>query len=316
MSNLVLKKNSPLATQEVKDFYKITFLNGEQRGQSFFIKKGERKVLGRSQTCDVVLKDLKASREHAELIWYKDQLVLSDLKSQNGLIINDKKSVQGIIHDGDKFIVGQSVFKVTLEKIGEVKKPLSKPLPHYDQVEEKPKSMMIIGVLVLVLIFVLFMDGKDKAKVKVEKDENKDGGIDTSILTKIEKKERAQNKALEKEISNYIKLGLRELREKNYFRAKSEFNKALALRPSDPQALFYSRKTNEEINKAVQEFNIDAQRDIESLKYQKAWVSYCGIIRLLHNYPQDKRYKEAKKNLDNIEKTLGYEDGETNCLSK
>ena len=43
----------------------------------------------------------------------------------------------------------------------------------------------------------------------------------------------------------YFQKGLREFREGNYFRAMSEFEHALAWSPSDPQAQFYLRKTQE-----------------------------------------------------------------------
>ena len=66
--------------------------------------------IGREKFNDVVLNDLKVSRQHAMIGWEKGRFYVKDLKSSNGTFLNDKKIEKDIIEDGDIIKVGSQEF--------------------------------------------------------------------------------------------------------------------------------------------------------------------------------------------------------------
>ncbi len=317
MSKALVTQNSKEVEAVVKPKVKLTFLTGDKRGQFFYVGSEDRITIGRSPNCNVTLDDTKVSREHAELVWYNGHLVLTDLKSQNGLIVNDKKVLQSEIEDGDRIIIGKSILKVSFEVSSPRVKQFSKE--QFKQEKIKPENnkrqrIYLLGI-VLILLYVLF---DDDGTTKKHVNRNLSSTVDSAsnVISKIERNEKRRSKKLDKKISVVLQRGLRELRERNYFRAISEFDYALDLKPNDSQANFYLRKARDELDQAIQRYNFDAKRDIASLKYDKGIVSYCAIIRLLQKYPEDKRYIDARKNLEELEVNLGYEQGEIICIQE
>jgi hypothetical protein len=66
-----------------------------------------RFIIGRSETCQLVLEDPMASRNHAALMQRDGELWLEDLESRNGVFVNDEK-VEGrrAVTHGDKIRIG------------------------------------------------------------------------------------------------------------------------------------------------------------------------------------------------------------------
>ena len=140
--------------------------------------------------------------------------------------------------------------------------------------------------------------------------------VSTEYLTALKKRQASEDKVIKERLNAIYQRGLREYREGNYFRAISEFNLALILSPGDAQAEYYLRKTKEELDSSIDSFTAKAQRDEASLKYKSVIISYCSILRLLYTVPNDPRYKNAEKQIKDIEAKLGMEPGETSCLKK
>ena len=90
----------------------------------------------------------------------------------------------------------------------------------------------------------------------------------------------------------------------------------MIISPGDSYAEYHLRKTKERLDKTIEEYTVRAQRDEDALKYQSSAVSYCSIIRLLFTVPEDPRYKNAEKQIKDLESKMGLEPGETNCLKK
>jgi pSer/pThr/pTyr-binding forkhead associated (FHA) protein len=88
----------------------IEVIEGASEGSRFKIEQGL--TLGRSKA-DIVIKDPKISSTHAEiLINSKEQYVLVDLESSNGLYINGRRVKKVALLPGVIFEVGRTVFKV------------------------------------------------------------------------------------------------------------------------------------------------------------------------------------------------------------
>lgn len=69
--------------------------------------------IGRSPSNDMVLKAPKVSRQHAAINKYKDQYLIIDLKSSNGVFINGRKIDEHELQEGDEVSVGgyKMIFK-------------------------------------------------------------------------------------------------------------------------------------------------------------------------------------------------------------
>jgi hypothetical protein len=87
----------------------------------------------------------------------------------------------------------------------------------------------------------------------------------------------------------------------------------LEISPGHPKASFYLNKANDELNSVIEQYNLFAARDLQSLQYRKALTSYCAILRLLHNFNESPQYKETKKKIEEISKVLEIENSENSC---
>jgi pSer/pThr/pTyr-binding forkhead associated (FHA) protein len=104
----IVKTLSP--PSEAGTHYRLVCMTGKNKGLSYYINK-DRVILGRSDNADVQVLDTKSSREHVELVKISDGYVLTDLGSQNGVVVNDLKVTQHNLVDGDRIIIGATVFK-------------------------------------------------------------------------------------------------------------------------------------------------------------------------------------------------------------
>lgn len=307
---LVLKHfESP---KEAGVYHRLVCLTGSSKGESYILN-GNRIVIGRGDRVDIKINDTKASREHAEITKVGKNWVATDLGSQNGIIVNDKKVTQQELSEGDKIIVGQTVFKFAKVEVGKKKDLFT------EEEEEKPTKKNIVPIALMAGIILYVVLGTDEAPTvkQTKKDErNQVQDVSSEYLSQLKKRQASENKALKEKLNVIYQRGLREYREGNYYRAIHEFNLALIMAPGDPYAEYHLRKTKEKLDKTIEEFTIRAQRDEGALKLQSSIISYCSIIRLLYTVPEDPRYKNAEKMINELEVKIGMEKGETACLKK
>ncbi len=309
---LVLKHfESP---KEAGVYFRLICLTGGNKGESYVLL-GNRIVIGRSEKADIRLNDTKASREHAEVTKVGNNWVATDLGSQNGIIVNDRKIKQEQLNEGDKLIVGQTVFKFAKVEVASKTKVIKE-----DVEDSKPSNKSFLPFLILLVIFAgLFLFDDKKPEQSSGNKEKKSAGfqnVTDELTTAIQKRQANENKQIKEKLNAIYQRGLRELRERNYYRAIHEFNLALIIAPGDSQAEYYLRKTKEELDKEIESYLVRAQRDETSLKYKSSIISYCSIIRLLYSVPEDPRHKNAVKQIKDLESKLGLETGETDCLKK
>ncbi len=312
---LVLKHfESP---KEAGVYFRLVCLTGPHKGESYVLV-GNRIVIGRSEKADIKLNDTKSSREHAEITKVGDSWMVTDLGSQNGVMINEKKIDQKSLTEGDKLIVGQSVFKFAKVEVTSKNKVIKESVE--EESGKKNKSLIPIIGLLLVLAWMYLFDDEDKNSAK-KSNQNKPAAanyqdVSSEYVTALKKRQANEDKQVKEKLHVIYQRGLREYREGNYFRAIAEFNLALIIAPGDSQAEYYLRKTKEDLDSAIEGYTAKAIRDEEALKFQSAIVSYCSIVRLLYTVPDDTRYKNAEKQIKELEGKLGMESGETNCLKK
>lgn len=302
--------------------YRLVCLTGDKKGEAYFLN-GRRAVMGRSEKADIKIHDIKSSREHAELTKVGKDIVLTDLGSQNGIIVNDLKIKQHVLKNGDKVIIGKTVYKFNEVRVkgktGTAAKSKKENVEEDDEIDEaqEPKSKMtlILGIVIVLALFLL-LDSGDESKKGSRNSSRYNVQEITDPFTASLKNKQNENKESKQKLNIYFQKGLREFREGNYFRAISEFNHALSWSPNDPLAEFYLRKTKEALDKEIEAYFIKGKRNEVSLKYQKAVVQYCAIIRLLANYPEDERYKKGLESIERMEDKLGLDKGEIECIKE
>lgn len=93
--------------------YKLVFIEAEGPIDVNEFVVRDNVSIGRSPSNDLVLKAPKASRQHAAINKYKDQYLLIDLKSSNGVFVNGKKIEEHALEEGDELSIGgyKMIFK-------------------------------------------------------------------------------------------------------------------------------------------------------------------------------------------------------------
>lgn len=299
-------------------YYRLICLTGPNKGSAYFFSD-QRIVLGRSEKADIKIQDVKTSREHAEIVVVGKDLVITDLGSQNGITVNDLKVKQHKLSDGDKIIIGQTVYKFSFVEVKDaILTNDSDKKMSAETEEEKPKKKKNNTILIIIILFsigiLLLDDGGDNKEVKRKSTEKYKVSEMSDPLLNLQKKKKIEDQKSQEKLQIYFHQGLREYREGNYFRAIAEFQHALSWSPQDALAEFYLRKTKEALDKQIEEYFLNARRDEESLKYQSAIVSYCSIVRLLNNFKDDKRYTNAIDGIKSLKKILGEPEDSIDCF--
>lgn len=307
--------------------YRLLCLTGKNKGTSYYLS-GKRAVMGRGDEADVQVLDAKSSRAHAELKRVGENYVVTDLGSQNGIVINDLKVTQHHLIDGDKIIIGQTVFKYTIhnnkalsvvddddemEEFDEDEKPSKKPKSKEKEKKSRKRLFMLIGVFALIY-FVL--DGSDEPK-KVKKESTAED-ISNTLVAVYKEQKKIEDKDTRDKVDTFIHRARREYREGNYFRAIEELNLCLILAPNHGYCSFLERKAKQRFDDTIRQHFEKAKIDVDSLKYKAALIEYCAVVRLLDEVrkagKKDLRLDEAEQNIFFVEEKLGMEKGEHKCF--
>ena len=312
--------------KEAGEYHRLLCMTGKNKGMSYYIKS-RRIVMGRSETADVQILDVKSSREHAELMLVSGKYVLTDLGSQNGVIVNDLKVSQHSLADNDKIIIGQTVYKynkILVEEAELVVVDEDDELEEYEEEEEKPakkkakeqpkkkNNLMIILIVVLAAVFLIPSEEEPK------RNERKGKAIGDVTPDQIDiaeyNQEEISDPEVRKKLEAYLHRGQREYRESNYYRAIEQFELALILVPNHGYATFYRQRAEESLNKFVDKIVAKAENDIAALRYRSAVIQYCSIISFLQNNQKHPRFIEAEKKISELEVKMGVDEGDFKCF--
>jgi hypothetical protein len=95
---------------ENSDFPVLIIMEGEQKGQRWFIDK-DVFVIGRGGECNLVLPERQVSREHIRIYRDGTEYYLQDLDSKNGTWINEiqLQNDTTLLRDGDEINIARAV---------------------------------------------------------------------------------------------------------------------------------------------------------------------------------------------------------------
>jgi len=86
-------------------------------------------VIGRSESCDLRVPIMSASRRHCELTISDGQVKLKDLGSSNGTYVNNKRVEEVELKAGDRLLIGPVVFTVQIDGVPEEIHPAETEVP-------------------------------------------------------------------------------------------------------------------------------------------------------------------------------------------
>src|SRR5690606_9987602 len=101
-----------------------------------------------------------------------------------------------------------------------------------------------------------------------------------------------------------FRLGFREYREKNYLRAKSNFETVLQVDPGHRLARLYLDNCNQEIDREIKSHIEEGKRDFAAGKLRSAKGHFEQTMRLLHYDQSNPAYKEAQDQLAKLNEEL------------
>ena len=92
---------------------KISFFGADGEEKSYTLHPQLTLRVGRDPGNDVVLRDPKVSRRHAEIVFERGFFVLHDLQSANGTYVNGRRATVPVeLRTGDAVQVGKTVMEV------------------------------------------------------------------------------------------------------------------------------------------------------------------------------------------------------------
>ena len=315
--------------------HRLICMTGPKKGHVYYIKS-KRIVLGRSKNADIAIYDTQSSREHAELSKLDGHYIISDLKSNNGIIVNQKKIKQARLNHKDKIIIGKTVFQYEVIERPDlpahevVLTPPSQPeiQPKEDALQktqensqedsdentqERPqrKNRAILIAVASVMAFFIFFNDEPKKPKKTTSETPTRYSRRLNLLKKQAMK--SKNNEAEEKLNILIQRGSRELREGNYHRAIHEFNLALIIDSKNSRAKAFKKKAQDLLDDEIEKYFDFAARNFEGLHYGKVVKNYCQILKILEHSPEDERYKSAQENLKHLSEKLDVSQNEINC---
>jgi len=109
---------------------KVSIKAGPDSGRVYEVAQAA--ILGRLDTNDIPVKDVKASREHAKIYKQGEQYAIVDLNSSNGTFVNGEKITKRILKSGDEIEIGTVRLLFELPEPQEKKPPARKGLEAFD----------------------------------------------------------------------------------------------------------------------------------------------------------------------------------------
>ncbi len=90
-------------TMDAPESAMLVLQRGAEAGRRWPLSRAEALMIGRDDTCDIVLPDRQVSRHHARITWLGSHYAIEDLHSKNGTHVNGEGAADPTpLHDGDE----------------------------------------------------------------------------------------------------------------------------------------------------------------------------------------------------------------------
>jgi pSer/pThr/pTyr-binding forkhead associated (FHA) protein len=307
---------------------RLRVLAGPDHG-SVFVLSAFPITVGRGENNHIVLTDLKSSRIHAEFNIQAGQVVVRDLGSTHGIAINGKNTAFSILRSNDKIAIGGTVLEyigsaeqgatqfinmrplTTSSDVGTGSSGYTQFIPKA-QVSSKQmygaanssqsffmrnkKMLYLVGGL-MAIAFLL-----PEAEKQVRK--KKEAYIEPKTLEAEREIASVQGLTLDEKTLKTADIfyleGHRELRSKNYLRARIAFQTATQVNPGHTLAHVYLKKTLDLMAKEAKQFIDTGKKNIEAGRYQQAKKNFEAVLSLYSRDKDNDRYKDAQEQIKKL----------------
>jgi pSer/pThr/pTyr-binding forkhead associated (FHA) protein len=330
MSSAIRFRKSSVPRQQ-GEVARFKVLQGPDAG-SVFVLNGFKATVGRGENNDLVVTDLKSSRVHAEFTADAQGWKVRDLGSANGILHNGRQTREARIKTGDtislgettlefvssdagtqlllappkemqEILSGRSALEAQKEKVqalgrfGGGPRPAARPAAAGSGANRKPLFLIVAGVAVAAF---MMLDETPAAKKKAaKKPPQTELTRDLASFLPPEAAARTNRMA-----EGFFRAGFREYREKNYLRAKMQFENVRQIMPNHPMAKLYLENCEQAIQEEVK-FHLEQGRKSQvSGKLKNARAHYEAVMRLLFRDQVNPSFGEARDGLEKVDKEL------------
>lgn len=314
---------------------RVKVVRGPDYG-SVYVITGSRATIGRGEDNDIVISDLKASRQHVEIQHGSKGWSVRDMNSANGILLNGKAAAGGALNPKDTLTVGETVLEFVAAEQGTLM--LVAPARSMEQIdaervalEQQRKRVQSIGkiggnvgganggavgsspdqrkkLLIFaaagVLLVVLF-GGNEGKKPAEQKGANKP--VDATPLDQYLPSNEVP--AIQRSAEMFFKTGFREYKQGNYLRAKTQFETVLQMAPGHPLATLYLQNSETKIQDLVKAHLENGRRALDAGKLKESRGHFEATLRLLFRDQTNPSYIEAKEQLQKVLQEMRAADG-------
>ena len=297
--------------KQLNVFKAIDFLirieSGPDKGKVYRIQPPKITIGRDPQTCQIVLKDPRASRQQME-IRFLDDIVCIDLSSRQSTLINGKPANKKALKPGDTITFGNTKLQF-LTRTNEAAKT---QLPGQQGTIKSGAPQKSNNTLRIFLIGILFIGGLlfllEEAPQAVDEDplfsqEDMQKQIEeskerTSLIqeSKLEKK-RLSDKHYIYKVENHFISGFRDFQNGQYSRAIESFGTTIAIDDKHPQAQYYARSARKKRSELIDTHIRDGSKYRDKMMFNRCAAEFEKAIVLINNI-NSKKYQLAKSQLE------------------
>lgn len=342
MANVIRFKFTNVPRQEGEQA-RFKVVQGPDFG-ALYVLVANQATIGRGEDNDLVISDLKASRNHALIMHSPFGWVVKDKGSSNGIVYNGKVTREATLKLGDTIVVGGTTLEFVTAEVGT--QMLMAPVRDIGRIQEEQrylkerrdklrdgfknifskgesavsgqggpqpagssgllKNPLVLLILGSGVVFLLF-SGDEK-------------GIDQ--LNKVKKSSLDQRKdqdlasylpaaPLDRSVETLFKDGMREYFLGNFTRAKNQFETVLQVNPSHVLANIYLENSNGAIKEEIKLSLENGKKGLQSGKLRESRGHFERVLRLLYRDQTNPAYIEAKEQLEKVMKEINGDKGAT-----
>lgn len=338
MGSAAVKFRQTTLPRQRGEFARLKVVRGPDFG-TLYVIVGPKARIGRGEDSDVVLSDLKASRVHAELTRSQaGAWTVTDLGSANGIGFRNQLVRSFQLATGESFTVGETTLEFAAAESGTqvLMAPPKSPLQLQSEraalegnrarlqaitsfgggiaptpapsAQGGPSGAAKWGRSIVILAIgaaaMILLETPDSGKPAGRK-----GGAETqgqagapqardlaAYLPSVE-----VNEDVRKTADMFFRAGFREFRERNFLRAKKNFETVLQIDPGHRLATRYLQNCDIEI-KAEVEFHLDrGAKSMKSGKLRDAKGHFETVLRLLYRDQSNPAFSEAMDQLKGVQ---------------